>query len=131
MNKYEESGVDINKEGDIEIKNGKVTVQVWEWECPFCKKKVISVTKEKLDENINNHLLKCKMYLSQKYYEELKKKGYSDEDIRLIAEILRYDKAVKALKRFMKKYNLTKDDIIEMLEDMERIKGGVNESIQN
>jgi len=89
-------------------------IEAYEWVCSICKKKIIAVSKETIEEEINKHLERHKKEL-----EDLKR--FSREDLKIISKILIHEKVVNSLKRLMKKYNITIEELKEILDEMEYV----------
>ena len=87
----------MRKEREISDK-----VSIYEWKCPLCKKKLVGLTDEQIKAKIEEHLNECKVVKAHEYRNELKKRGLSDKDIKIIADVLLYEKVVKSIKRLMK-----------------------------
>lgn len=98
-----------------------VRVKIWEWKCSGCNKIINDIDEKNIDKKIEEHKSSC-----QKYKEHAKELtnfakmvvDFRDAggDLDVLRKILNTDDVVKSLKRLMKKYEYTPDDVIEICE---------------
>ena len=93
----------------------KKSITVFGTKCAYCKKEIIA-TKEQLKQKYREHLANCEKFKAfESKLNELDKKGILLPYIKL----LRTDGIEKDLRKLLKKYHSTPEELIRILEIME------------
>lgn len=93
-----------------EDKPNHITVTIYEGQCPFCKKKIRTATKEEYEPAFDQHIKDCKIYHTIKRWDEL---GIRKE----MVQVLQLQDLDEKLQRLIKEYGF--DQVKEALDSLE------------